>query len=176
MGKILVVNDTLGPADIIFVLMGGSKTRPFSAAELYKQGFAPTIVIPQAALPPAVQFGIYPSQTQVSLDIFEELEIPDSVIQIADFPQGVSSTRDEQKALNEYVNQHSINSVIIVTDAFHTRRARYIFQKELWDESITIMMSPVPHWQFDETNWWKFEEGLIIYTIEYLKFIHYLLF
>ena len=124
----------------------------------------------------AVQFGFYPSQTQVALDIFEGLEIPDSVIQIADFPQGVSSTRDEAKALNEYMNQHFVKSVIIVIDAFYTRRARYIFQKELWDESITIMMSPVPHWQFDETNWWKFEEGLITCNNEYLKLIHNFLF
>ena len=163
-------------SDIIFVLLGGESTRPFHAADLYDQGFAPEIVISQSQLPSEVQFKFYPSPTQAALYIFKEQGIPDSVIQIADFPQGVSSTRDEAKALNEYMNQHSVKSVIIVTDAFHTRRARYIFQKELWDESITIMMSPVPHWQFDETNWWNFEEGLITCNNEYLKLIHNLLF
>ncbi len=176
MGKFLVVNDTLESADIIFVLMGGHNTRPFRAAELYRQGFAPEIVISQSALPSAVQFKIYPSQTQVTLSIFEKLGIPDSVIQLAYFSQGVSSTLDETKALNEYVNHRSIKSVIIVTDAFHTRRARHIFQKELQDKSIKIMISATPHSKFDETNWWKFEQGLIYCNNEYLKFIHYLLF
>ena len=180
MGKFLVVNDTLEPSDIIFVLTGG-ESRPLHAADLYKQGFAPKIVIPhivipQSELPPQVQFGIYPSQGRVYIGILHNLGIPDSVIQIADFPQGVSSTQDEAMALKEYVNQHSIKSVIIVTDAFHTRRARYIFQKGLQEESIKLMMYAVSHNKFEETNWWKFERGLIYCNNEYLKFIHYLLF
>jgi len=175
-GQFLVVNDPLERADIIFVLMGGMETRPFHAADLYKQGFAPRIVIPEAELPPTVQFGIYPSQTQATLDILEELEIPDSVIHIADFPQGVSSTLDETKALNKYLNQYFIKSVLIVTDVFHTRRARYIFQKELQEESIKIIMSPASHWKFDETNWWKYEEGFVSFINEYIKLLHYLLF
>ena len=175
LGNFLVVNDTLEPADIIVVLLGGESTRPFHTAELYDKGFAKNIVVPQVELTPAVQLGIYPSQTQATLYILEEQGIPDSVIQIADFPQGVSSTLDEARALNAYIKQYSIKSVIIVTDAFHTRRARYIFKKELQEESIKIMISPAPHWKFDATNWWKHEEGFVSFINEYLKFIHYLL-
>ena len=171
-----MVNDPLETADIVFVLMGGMETRPFHTADLYKQGFAPKIVISQTELPPTVLFNIYPSQTQATLVIFQELGIPDSVIQVVDFPQSVSSTLDETRALNEYVNQYSIRSVIIVTDAFHTYRAKYIFQKELQEESIKIMMSPAPHWKFDETNWWKYEEGFVSFINEYIKLLHYLLF
>ena len=174
-GQFLVVEDHLETADIIFVLMGGHNTRPFHAAELYDKGFAKNIVVPQVELTPAVQLGVYPSQTQATLYILEEQGIPDSVIQIADFPQGVSSTLDEARALNAYIKQYSIKSVIIVTDAFHTRRARYIFKKELQEESIKIMISPAPHWKFDATNWWKHEEGFVSFINEYLKFIHYLL-
>ena len=48
MGNFLVVNDTLEPADIIFVVIGGESTRSLHAVDLYKQGFAPEIVIPQS--------------------------------------------------------------------------------------------------------------------------------
>ena len=176
MGIFLVVNDPLKTADIIFVLMGGMETRSFHTADLYNQGFAPKIVIPQTEFPPTARSSIYPSQTQATLVILQELGIPDSVIQVVNFPQNVSSTLDETKTLNEYLNQYSMKSVIIVTDAFHTRRARYIFQKELQTESIKIMMSPASHWKFDETNWWKYEEGFVSFINEYIKLLHYLLF
>ena len=176
LGNFLVVNDTLEPADIIFVLMGGHNTRPFHAVDLYEKDLAPEIVIPHTELPPAVLLEIYPSESQAAIYILKEQGIPDSAIKIADFSQGVSSTRDETKALYDYVNQHSIKSVIIVTDAFHSRRSRYIFKKELQDESITIMFSASPHWKYDITNWWKHEEGFLAFINEYLKFFHYLLF
>ncbi|PIZ25005.1 MAG: hypothetical protein COY47_08350, partial [Chloroflexi bacterium CG_4_10_14_0_8_um_filter_57_5] len=60
MADLLVVNDPLQPADMIFVLNGDYNTRPFRASELYEQGLAPVIVIAKAEMLPAEKLGLAP--------------------------------------------------------------------------------------------------------------------
>ena len=176
MGKFLVVEDPLNNADIIYLLTGDVVSRPFHAIELYRGNYANTIVIPQHEFNPAEELGIYPNPTDAAVKVLLLNGVNKSDIIIIDFKNGVTSTKDEAIALLHYINKTQIKKVVIVTSAFHSYRAKYIFKKVLKETPVNIIMSPAPHWKFDETNWWKFEEGLITYTNEYLKFIHYLLF
>ena len=176
MGNFLVVENSLESADIIFLLTGGVDSRPFHAEKIYDLGLAPKIVISQAELSPAVEMGIYLGSTKAAVSIMKQLDIPDSNIVVIDFPGGVTSTRDEAKALQAYVEKKSIKKVIIVTNEFHSRRARFIFKKQFKNRSVKIIFSNAPHHKFDETNWWKHEAGLITYLNEYLKLIHYVFF
>ncbi len=41
LATVLIVDDELQPADIIFVLAGDVDSRPYYAADLFKQGLAP---------------------------------------------------------------------------------------------------------------------------------------
>ena len=176
MGKFLVVEDPLNNADIIYLLTGDVGSRPFHAIELYRENYTNTIVIPQHEFNPAEELGIYPNPTDAAVKVLLLNGVNKSDIIIIDFKNGVTSTKDEAIALLHYINKTQIKKVVIVTSAFHSYRAKYIFKKVLKETPVNIIMSPAPHWKFDETNWWKFEEGLITYTNEYLKFIHYLLF
>ena len=176
MGKFLVVEDPLSNADIIYLLTGEVASRPFHAAKLYRENYTNTIVVPQHELNPAEDLGIYPNPTEAAVKILLLEGVNKSDIIVIDFDNGVTSTEDEAIALYHYINRTKINKVIIVTSAFHSYRAKYLFKKILKGTPVDITISSVPHWKFDETNWWRYEEGLITYTNEYLKFIHYLLF
>jgi len=176
MGKFLVVKDPLSNVDIIYLLTGDVISRPFHAVELYRENYTNTIVVPQHELNPAEELGIYPNPTEAAVKVLIQKGVNKSDIIVIDFDNGVTSTTDEAIALRRYINKTKIKNVIIVTSAFHSFRAKYIFKKVLKVTSANIIMSPAPHRKFDETNWWKFEEGLIYCTNEYLKFIHYLLF
>ncbi len=176
MGNLLVVKDQLSNAEIIYLLTGDVDSRPFHAADLYRKNYINTIVVPRHELSPAEELGIYPNPTEAAVNVLLQKNVNKSDIIVIDFENGVTSTEDEAFALLHYINKNKIKNIIIVTSAFHTFRAKYIFKHVLKETPVNIIMSPAPHWKFDESNWWQFEEGLIACTNEYLKFFHYLLF
>ena len=43
---------------------------------------------------------------------------------------------------------------------------------ELGKVPLEILMEPVADFEFNETNWWRFERGMIVDLEEYIKFAH----
>lgn len=173
LATVLIVDDELQPADIIFLLAGEVESRPFYAAELFKQGLAPQIVMCQEEESPAVEIGLYPRGTDVAIEILKELGVPAENIKLIAFEGGTTSTRDEARFLGRYVEEHNVTRVILITTAFHTRRAKWIFVKELSGSGVTVEIAAAPQWKFDETNWWQQERGLIVFVNEYIKLFYY---
>ena len=169
----LIVDDQLEPADIIFVLAGEISSRPFHAAELFKQGLAPDIVMAREADWPAVELGLYPRGTDVATEIMKELGVPVENITVIAGAGGTTSTRDESRVLARYVEGHNVKRVILVTNAFHTRRAKWMFDKDLKGSGVTLQVAAVPEWKFDQTNWWQQEHGLVAFVNEYSKLFYY---
>ena len=173
LASILVVDDPLQPADLIFVLTGDEDTRPFHAATLYKQGLAPRIAVAQSEVTPTTELGLYPNSTDVVVRVLQELGIPDRDITVVKSNGGATSTRDEARLLRRYLAEHDVRRVIIVTSPFHTRRANWIFKRELSDLEAETQMSAAPQQKFNETNWWQSERGLLAFTNEYIKLFYY---
>jgi uncharacterized SAM-binding protein YcdF (DUF218 family) len=169
----LVVDDSPRPAEILFLLNGDYNTRPFQAARLYQQGLAPRIVIARVEGQPADVLGLVQNETSISVAVMEKLGVPADKILILEVPGGVTSTYDEAVVLRDYVRQNSIHSVLLVTSAFHTRRARWIVTRELAGLPVTLEVSAVPYGGFDATNWWRSENGLIALNNEYIKLFYY---
>jgi len=175
MADLLVVNDPLQPADMIFVLNGDYNTRPFRASELYEQGLAPVIVIAKAEMLPAEKLGLAPNDTDVSINVMKKLGVPPEKIVVLPVEGGTTSTFDEAIALRQYIESHNIRSLILLTSAFHTRRAKWIFDRELAGLPVRLEVAAVPHYGFDESNWWQSEDGLITLNNETIKLAYYFL-
>jgi uncharacterized SAM-binding protein YcdF (DUF218 family) len=171
----LVIDDQLQPADLIFVLSGEVDTRPFRAAELFQQGLAPRIVVARAEDSPAAELGLYPNVSDVTVEILQELGVPEENISLLQVEGGATSTRDEAIILRGYLEHHSFERVILVTSAFHTRRARWIFERELAPSHISLQLAAAPHRKYDVTTWWQEETDLIDFTNEYIKLGYYFL-
>jgi uncharacterized SAM-binding protein YcdF (DUF218 family) len=169
----LIINDRLQPAGVIFLLNSEFNTRPFRAAELFEQGLAPLVVIARSENTPVVDLGLVPNDTDVSVGVLEKLGVPPEKIIILPFQGGVTSTFDEAAALRKYLEAHQVRKIILVTSAFHTRRARWIFDKTLEGLPVTLEMAAVPYADFDQTNWWKNETGLVDLNNEYIKLVFY---
>jgi uncharacterized SAM-binding protein YcdF (DUF218 family) len=174
MAGYLVVNDTLQPADVIVLLNSEVNTRPFRASELYQQGLAPVIAIARSESTPTVDLGLMPNDTDISVAVMEKQGVPADKIIVLPFPGGVTSTFDEASAVRQYVEAHQAYRIILVTSAFHTRRARWIFEKTLAGLPVSLEMAAVPYAGFDQTDWWKNETGLITLNNEYIKLFYYL--
>jgi uncharacterized SAM-binding protein YcdF (DUF218 family) len=170
----LIVSDKLQPADVIVLLNSDVNTRPFRVSELYKQGLAPLILIARSESTPTVDLGLVPNDTDISVAVMEKLGVPADKIIILPFPGGVTSTFDEANAVRQYVTAHQTRRIILVTSAFHTRRARWTFEKTLAGLPVNLEMVAVPYAGFDQTNWWKNETGLITLNNEYIKWFYYL--
>ena len=121
-----------------------------------------------------MELGLYPNETLVSIEVMEGLGVPAEDIVLLPTGDGVTSTRDEAVVLRQYVDDHAIGSVVLVTSAFHTRRARWICNKELAGSPATLQVSAAPHWGFDQTNWWQDERGLLGFANEVIKSFYYL--
>lgn len=169
----LIVNSELQRSDIIFLLNGGNDTRPFRAYELFKYDFAPKIVIAKAEDTSIVKMGVESGETDVAVKVMSALGVPSEKIVVVSYGKDVTSTRDEADVLRRYVKENAVKRVILVTSALHTRRAKWICEKQLSGLPVILEIATAPHCGFDETNWWKKEKGLTTLVNEYLKLFYY---
>jgi uncharacterized SAM-binding protein YcdF (DUF218 family) len=170
-GHLLIVDDAVAPADYLVVLGGSADDRPFTAADLYRRHFAPKVVIfeyPQNA-------GGAPSHTELYRSILELEGVPsDAIVQA---PRLVRTSWDEAESLRSLLAGHrtaGVMRVIVVTSAQHTRRAGWAFRQALAGLAIDVRTAAARHPDFDETNWWRHDEAVLLYVHEFLKIPFYL--
>lgn len=172
-GAFLVDSDLAQPSGLILLLNGDLDTRPAAAAALWKQGLAPRIAIARSESSRAVQMGLVPNVTDLALAMLRREGVPREVIDEIPFPGGVTSTWDEARALKAWLPQHPVSSILIVTNAIHTRRARWIFARELRGANIRIAFFAVPDRRYSVQRWWANEHGFLGVYNEYLKLVYY---
>ena len=173
----LIVEAPLARADAIMVLSGSSTyvERTQKAAALFKEGRAPKIILTNDN-----QQGGWSSTEQRNPYFYEsatsELRragVPQSAIEV--IPQPVYSTRDEAALLRSYSDTRGLNSLIVVTSAYHSRRALRTFRMAFATSSVTIGLEHAPtglHTPRPAT-WWFHPRGWLMVPNEYLKMVYY---
>lgn len=160
LGNYLVFKDNLTNSDLIVVLGGGSVKRVHTAVRLYKKGFALKLLIYKNISINKLKVGnISTTQEAVSLgvkaqDIFHE-----------DTPR---NTADEAKILASTLLKQGFSSAIVVTDAFHTRRAHLLFQYYTSGLSLRVCFCHTGSAQFNPNKWWHKNEDTENLISEYL--------
>ncbi len=166
-GSFLVVQDKLEKVDFIVVLGGeASGERIYEAARLYKEGFAPYIIISGGPV------GWRLSHAEVMLRQALFLQIPRNKILLQ--KKGFS-TYDEAFYTKELIlkNRQSFKSLIVVTSPPHTRRSKLVFQKVFKDLKVKIMVYPVQKSEFKKEKWWLDHENTQFVIDEYMSLIFY---
>ena len=176
-GDYLISDGALDKAGAILVLSGGVPERMLEAVDLYKEGYAPRIVITKAEEPENQNLlralGVVdPEVHEVNLQIAAKLDIPDSAITVLE-PR-VNSTYRELEVLRDYCLAQGIQSVILVTSKPHTTRSYKIFQ-HLAEGRIKAISRPSRYDTFNSQSWWK-DRGMakeVFY--EYQKLVNFYL-
>ena len=166
-----VVNDPVTKADAIVVLGGGVENRPFAAAKLYHEGVAPMILYTDVRPGPAEEMGIVSPEAQLTKRILLSNDVPETAMTM--LGTNVASTYDESLAVRDWIEKTGSKSIIIPTDPFHTRRARWIFCKELRDIKTDMHVVSSQFVRFRANNWWRHEEGVIAFQNEAIKYLYY---
>ena len=128
LGSYLAAEDPLQPADAILILSGSAMSRPLEAADLYLAGYAPRIVLSRDQLPigmPALaERGIlFVTGAARTHGVFVQLGIPNEAIII---PERIhANTAAEAVTLKEMAADERWNRVIVVSSAYHLRRAAF---------------------------------------------------
>lgn len=172
-GRFLVDAEGAQQAGLILLLNGDLDTRPAAAAALWKQGLAPRIAIARSESSRAVQMGLVPNVTDLGIEMLLREGVPRTAIDEMPFPGGVTNTRDEARALHAWLRGHPARSIVVVTNAIHTRRARWIFSRELRDTGVRLFFHAVPDRRYSVDRWWDNEHGFLGVYNEYLKLVYY---
>jgi len=163
-----MVNDPLVHADAIVVLGGGFENRPAAAARLYQAGFASNVLYMNLPGAPRAKWGNFTSEQELTRQALLANGVPESAMVV--IGEKIGSTHDEALAVQSWVRQTGAKGVIIPTDMFHTRRARWLFRKELTPEGVAVAVRAVPPVEgFGVSNWWRFKTGRGSFENEMIK-------
>lgn len=170
------VNDEPIKADYILPLAGDGH-RIIKAAELYKQGYAPTILLSNAIIRPPSRLKQlhwkmgYPkySRTRYLGLLLPLLGV--SSAQLEEFGKGHVSTVEEAEALRAHLGPRNVK-LLIVTSPYHARRAKMIFEKILPNSTIAVTVTDED--SFDR-SWWNDQSAAQNLVMEFAKTIHYML-
>ena len=173
--KFFTVNNATPGADVIVVLSGGKDTRIPHALKLFEEGYAPEILLTDEKKSNIRFAHLFPTNEMIAQTMIEELEMSVPVSTIRSQKGGATSTFDEAYDLLKLSEKKRYGHLILVTDAFHTRRAYHAFQTVFEDTEIKIEMSASSNEIFNVNNWWTSDQGISAYVLESIKYPVYLL-
>ena len=165
----LDVSDPPQHADFIVLLGGGGVNRVQRAATLYREGYAPRVLVSGG---PLYKYGIACSSAQLTLADLQRLGLPPEAILLND---EASSTWDEALQVLRILHREGAESALIISDPEHTRRARATYRRLQADRSIELTFVGAEA-RFPTRAWWRSEKGLITVQNEYIKLGYYLLY
>jgi len=172
-GRFLIRETKLTQADAIFVLSGGPKDRGIKAAELYKEAWAPIIICTGENKPHDFQaMGMEIMECQITRNQIRRSDIPDDKIELIRYG---TSTKEEADTILNYSLSMNYDTIIIVSNKFHTRRIRLAMADRFSEKGIHLIIQGAPASSYDEKKWWKSENGLIALNNEYIKYWYYLI-
>jgi uncharacterized SAM-binding protein YcdF (DUF218 family) len=152
----LIREDRLVKADAIVAFAGdGRCNREKRAAELYHQGWADNVVVSGMSFAWGYHTGEAARRYVMSLGVPEE-----KISMICE----TLNTRAEARALDDLMRERGWNSAIVVTSAFHSRRATYTAERA--SPGRTFYSSPVPIGspEWEPRAWWS-RRGDVFVTV-----------
>lgn len=152
MGNYLVVSDPLKPADAVAVLSGGGPERVEYASYLITKKYGKKLIFTDTGEENPLGGGSMN-------DVMSKQAAEEGVKRSKQYFAGddVQSTLDEAKAVLKLAKDRKWESVIVVTDTFHSRRTRLIFTDVFRGSGIVVRVNPVKvddYW-YDPSFWWK---------------------
>jgi uncharacterized SAM-binding protein YcdF (DUF218 family) len=168
-GEYLVHADPLERTGTVVLLSGGGDERMLTAARLMKERYAELLILTDTGNRLADGTAV---TEYMKLEAIADGVSP-AQIQFTDHVAG--STRDEAHAVRLYMQLHQITGCIVVTDPYHTRRTRMIFQNEMRGTGIDVRVMPSDgHW-YQAGRWFTSLRGWQATVSEYGKLGYFLL-
>jgi len=175
--QLLIVKSDLPIADAIVVLSGSSTyiERADWAARLYRDGRAPLVILTDDKLISGWNGADErnPYFYELAAKELQMRGVPAEKIRVLAEP--ASGTYYESLNVREYATSHKLERLLIVTSAYHSRRALWAMRRACKGTGIEISVDgPSPGWQTPSAwTWWLHRWGWRVVAGEYVKLIYY---
>jgi uncharacterized SAM-binding protein YcdF (DUF218 family) len=176
LGHLLHNEDPLAKADVIYVLGGTRVERVAEAGELYREGWAPRILLSRQVSEPAEVHlrsqGLHiPTETQLQRDVLHQMGVP---------PEAIDEVRSEQVATANEVEELATvatarqwTRLIVVTSKLHTARSALAMRRRFEPINKTIIMRASRYDTTDVARWWSNRSTFRFVLFEAQKFAAY---
>jgi uncharacterized SAM-binding protein YcdF (DUF218 family) len=175
--RLLIVKAEMRSADAIVVLSGSSTyvERADWAAQLYGEGRAPLIILTDDGLISGWDHREErnPHYYELTSRRMQQQGVPQDRIQLA--PGQALGTYEESLLIRDYATSHHFKKILIVTSAYHSRRALWSMRRACEGSGIEVGIdTPPPGWQTPSPwAWWAHRWGWKVVGGEYVKMIYY---
>lgn len=175
--QLLIVQTSVSKADAIVVMSGSAtfRERALHAAALYNAGRAPRIVLTNDYLK-----GSWSPEEQRNPYYYERSRaellragVPSEKIAVIMVP--ITGTYDEAVLLKKYSEANQLSSLLVVTSAYHSRRAFWTFRRVFRGTGKTIGIDPAETGLETPSarTWWLHRLGWQMVPNEYGKMFFY---
>jgi uncharacterized SAM-binding protein YcdF (DUF218 family) len=165
-----IVSDAPEPADAAAVFGGGLEYRPFAAADYYRRGLVPKILVSNIGSSPAERLGVLQPHVKANVEVLRKLGVPETAVEA--FGSDLKDTYAEAEALHEWALRTGARKILVPTDIFASRRLRWILHRAFGNDAITLVPAvDVP--DYTRNDWWQNENGVITFQNEVIKYAYY---
>jgi len=161
----LIVHKPLARSEAIVLMGGGFKERAPVAAMLYRDGYAPLVILANDGVFSAwsTKYNRNLYQVEWAEEELIKLGVPcDSIVKL---PFYGSASMFDALAVKRYLFRSGLKKIILVTSDYHTRRTLWTFRHALKEYTTEITIFPAKSFGVTTRN----------LALEYIKFGYYLL-
>lgn len=160
-------------ADAIVVLAGRFE-RSMHAADLYRAGHAPLVVlseaVPDASAKKLEALGIrLPSAVDIHRQVLQAKGVPADKVELLGAP--ALSTADEATGIASRFGQAG-HRLIVVTSPSHVYRARLMIARALEGRGVQLAVCATPYESFPDA-WWTSQDAARDVLLEWAKILFY---
>jgi uncharacterized SAM-binding protein YcdF (DUF218 family) len=104
----------------------------------------------------------YQTSASVGAELLKKFGVPSEAVQmVPSHVTGRDRTYSSALALRDWLQDHSmsVRSFNIVTEDFHARRTRLLYEKA-FGEDVAIGIIAVPTPDYDANRWWRYSDGV----------------
>lgn len=170
-GRFVVSTDEPVAADAIVVLAGSVPDRILEAVDLFREGWAPRIVLTKEAGMPGLdelrRRGVeVPERHDLNLTIALQLGVPREAIVLLDAP--ANSTVSEADVVLDHLRASGARRALIVTSKMHSFRAGLIYRDRA-GPGLEIVAVAARHDPYRGDGWWRSRGYVRRLVFEYQK-------
>jgi uncharacterized SAM-binding protein YcdF (DUF218 family) len=175
--RLLIKQAPLENADAIVVLGGSAtyKERAREAARLLLEGRSQRVLLTNDNMrgPWSNEEYRNPFFYERALDELKNAGVPEKSVELLLKP--VAGTYEEAEVVRHYAEEHKLRSVLIVTSAYHSRRALWVFSRVFRDTGIRVGLMAPGSGSPRPATWWLSIEGWRRVPTEYVKMVYYVI-
>jgi len=174
LGRFLVEETPLAPADLVVVFGNNEVPAAAAAAHIVREGYASRILLFKASRTPdevlldRLRIPV-PTRQELAVIVMRRMGIAAGDILVE--PITETGTNAQARAIARYAQSHGASRIIVLTYRSHTRRTAVLLRGAL-DRSSVIIVRAAPDDPFGAEGWWRDRSNSREFMMESMRWVN----